>query len=96
LVIAEACASTTAGCAREAVAWRPEIFVSSCDHRVPADWQLQSAHTTSLGTVAYPPFPCGAWLVLLDGQRQATTGQPRQRTVSTTRLRAKHRPRGIR
>jgi hypothetical protein len=71
--------STETRFAREVVAWRPEISVASCDHRVPDDGQFQSTHSTSLGTVAYSRCPCGAWLVLLDGQRKATTDQPRQR-----------------
>jgi chorismate-pyruvate lyase len=50
--------------------------VSVCDHRVPAGFQLHSTHTTSLGTVAYSRCRCGAWLVLLDGQRLATSGHP--------------------
>jgi chorismate-pyruvate lyase len=71
------------GFAGEAVARGSEVPVSICDHRVPAGWQLQSTHTTSLGTVAYSRCPCGAWLVLLDGQRLATSGHPgRTRAVS--------------
>jgi hypothetical protein len=87
--------STETGFARAAVAWRSEVSDSGCDHRVPADWRLQSTHTTSLGTVAYSRCPCGAWLVLLDGQRQAATSQPRQRAASPIRLCVEQRPRGV-
>ncbi len=43
-----------------------------CDHGAPADWQLQSTHQTSAGTIAYARCVCGTWLVLLDGRRLGT------------------------
>jgi hypothetical protein len=53
---------------------------AACDHGAPAGWQLQSTHRTSEGTVAYARCPCGALLVLLDGQPLAAVGHARPRT----------------
>ena len=55
---------------------------AACDHGAPASWQLQSTHRTSEGTVAYARCPCGALLVLLDGQPLATVGHPRPRAAT--------------
>jgi hypothetical protein len=71
--------SIESGFAGDAVTWRPELAVGTCDHDVPADWRLQSEHTTSVGTVEYARCACGAWLILLDGERLATVDQPRPR-----------------
>jgi hypothetical protein len=53
---------------------------AACDHGAPAGWQLESTHRTSEGTVAYARCPCGALLVLLDGQPLAAAGPPRAAT----------------
>jgi hypothetical protein len=55
---------------------------AACDHGSPAGWQLQSTHRTSEGTVAYARCPCGASLVLLDGQPLAAVGHPRPRAAT--------------
>lgn len=55
---------------------------AACDHGAPAGWQLQSTHRTSEGTVAYARCPCGALLVLLDGQPLAAVGHPRPRAAT--------------
>jgi hypothetical protein len=54
---------------------------AACDHGVPAGWQVESTHRTSEGTVAYARCPCGALLVLLNGQPQAV-GHPRPRAAT--------------
>lgn len=55
---------------------------AACDHGAPAGWQIQSMHRTSEGTVAYARCPCGAVLVLLDGQPLAAVDHPRPRAAT--------------
>jgi hypothetical protein len=55
---------------------------AGCDHGAPAGRQLQSTHRTSAGTVAYARCPCGARLVLLDGQRLAVAAHRRPRAAT--------------
>jgi hypothetical protein len=50
---------------------------AACDHGAPVGWLGQSTHRTSEGTVTYVRCLCGAWLVLLDGQRLAAVGPAR-------------------
>jgi hypothetical protein len=54
---------------------------AACEHGAPAHWRLQSTHQTSTGAVAYARCPCGALLVLLDGQPLAAT-HPRPRAAT--------------
>lgn len=68
---------------------------AACDHGATAGWQLQSTHRTSAGTVAYARCPCGAWLMLLDGQLLAAAHpQPRAATPPVPGERPRGRGRG--
>jgi hypothetical protein len=76
--------SRRTGLSRDAIA-APR---AACDHGAAAGWQLQSTHRTSEGTVAYARCPCGALLVLLDGQPLAVLGiTQRQSAAVVTRRR---------
>jgi hypothetical protein len=77
------------------IATPPPTPRAACDHGAPAVLQLQSTHRTSAGAVAYARCPCGAWLVLLDGQLLAAA-HPGPRAATPPVLGERLRGRGRR